>query len=56
MFKKRAAFVLRVEEIHLKCLIELIISLIKQIFNIHKQIDLINKNNGLDNSIVYRRE
>ena len=48
MFKTRAAFVLRVEEINLKCLIELIISLIMQIFNIHKQIYLIDKNNGLE--------
>ena len=56
MFKKRAAFVLRIEEMNLKCLIEFIVPYIMEIFNIHKQIDLINKNNGLDNSIVYRRE
>ena len=56
MFKTRAAFVLRVEEINLKCLIELIISYIMQIFDIHKQIDLINEIDGLDSSNVYRRE
>ena len=43
-------------EMNEKCLIALIIIILYKSLPIHKQTELIKKNNGLDSSIVYRIE